>query len=301
MNQPEPPPRPQAISAADPHPRRRVRVLDTEMSYAEAGSGDPIVFLHGNPTSSYLWRNIIPHVASLGRCLAPDLPGMGASGPMPGGGYRFADHARYLDAWFEALDLQDKVILVLHDWGSALGFHWARRHPQRVQALAYMEAIVQPRQWEDFPDGRDAVFRALRSEQGERMILEQNFFIETVLPRSVLRRLGETEMEAYRAPFRTPASRLPTLVWPRQLPIAGEPADVVDAVEAYGRWLSRSELPKLCISAEPGAVMRGRALEFCRGWPNQREVSVRGIHYVQEDSPQEIGGALRGFVRQVRA
>jgi haloalkane dehalogenase len=290
-----------SIPAADPHPRRRVPVLDTELSYVEVGSGDPIVFLHGNPTSSYLWRNIIPHVATLGRCLAPDLAGMGASGPMPGGGYRFADHVRYLDAWFEALDLRRKVILVLHDWGSALGFHWARRHPERVQALAYMEAIVQPRAWEDFPDGRDAMFRALRSERGEAMVLEQNFFIETVLPKSVLRPLGEAEMAAYRAPFPTPASRLPTLVWPRQLPIAGEPAEVVAVVEDYGAWLARSELPKLCITAEPGAILRGRALEFCRTWPNQREVSVRGIHYVQEDSPQEIGAALRGFVRQARA
>lgn len=300
MNKPEPP-EAQDISAADPHPRRRVRVLDTEMSYVDVGSGDPIVLLHGNPTSSYLWRNIIPHLAGLGRCLAPDLAGMGASGPMPGGGYRFADHARYLDAWFEALELKHNVLLVLHDWGSALGFHWARRHPERVQAIAYMEAIVQPRLWQDFPEGRDAIFRALRSERGEQLALEQNFFIETVLPKSVLRALGKEEMEAYRAPFRTPASRLPTLVWPRELPIDGAPADVAAVVEDYGRWLAASELPKLCISAEPGAILRGRALEFCRTWPNQREVGVRGIHYVQEDSPREIGHALRGFVRQVRA
>ena len=284
-----------AISSDDPHPRRRVRVLDAEMSYVETGSGLPVVFLHGNPTSSYLWRNVVPHLTASSRCLAPDLIGMGRSSRAPAGNYRFADQARYLDAWFEALDLR-RVALVVHDWGSALGFHWARRHPDRVRAIAYMEAIVQPLRWQGFAAGRDGVFRALRSERGEAMVLDGNLFVETILPKSVLRALTEEEMNAYRAPFGDRASRLPTLVWPRELPIEGEPADVVEAVEDYGRFLSASPLPKLLIAAQPGALLTGRALEFCRTWPNQREVTVRGIHYIQEDSPHEIGEALAEFL-----
>ncbi len=287
-------------SSADAHPRQRVRVLDADMSYVDVGEGDPIVFLHGNPTSSYLWRNIIPFVARFGRCLAPDLVGMGQSGKSPSKAYRFADHARYVDAWFDSLGLADNIILVLHDWGSALGFHWACRHPDRVQAIAYMEAIVQPRRWEDFPSGRDAIFRALRSEKGEQLVLDENLFVETVLPRSILRKLTEEEMNAYRAPFKRREDRLPTLVWPRELPIDGQPADVVAIVETYGAWLSKSTLPKLVIAAEPGALLVGRAREFCRTWPNQREVTVKGIHYIQEDSPAEIGTALHDFARSVR-
>jgi haloalkane dehalogenase len=287
-------------SPADRHPRRRIQVLDTEMSFVDVGAGDPIVFLHGNPTSSYLWRNVIPFVAGHGRCLAPDLIGMGQSGPSPGGAYRFADHARYLDAWFAALGLARNVVLVLHDWGSALGFHRARRFPEQVQAIAYMEAIVQPRRWEDFPHGRDAMFRALRSDQGERLVLDENFFVETVLPKSILRKLDAAAMEAYRAPFAERARRLPTLVFPRELPIAGEPPDVVAAVEAYGQFMAQSAVPKLFVAAEPGALLVGRARDFCRTWPNQREVTVAGIHYLQEDSPAEIGAALCDFVREVR-
>ncbi len=288
------------MTMSDTLPRQRVRVLDTEISYVDVGAGDPIVFLHGNPTSSYLWRNIIPHVSDLGRCLAPDLIGMGRSGPSPAGAYRFVDHARYLDAWFEALGLTRNVTLVLHDWGSALGFHRAARFPDQVQAIAYMEAIVQPRRWDDFPNGRDAMFRALRSDQGERMVMDENFFIETVLPKSILRTLSAEEMDAYRAPFRARAARLPTLVFPRELPIEGEPADVVEIVTRYGAWLSKSAVPKLFIRAEPGALIADRALAFCRTFPNQREVTVPGIHYVQEDAPDEIGTALRAFVQELR-
>ncbi|MFF0576402.1 haloalkane dehalogenase [Streptosporangium saharense] len=278
------------------HPGTRVEVPGTYMSHVDTGDGEPVVFLHGNPTSSYLWRNVIPHLADVSRCLAPDLVGMGASGPAPDGAYRFADHARHLDAWFDAVLPEGQVTLVLHDWGSALGFHWAHRHPERVRAIAYMEAIVQPRLWADFPEGRDTLFRAMRGPEGERLILDENFFVETVLPKSVLRTLDEAEMEAYRAPFRTRESRLPTLVFPRELPIDGTPADVAETVEAYGRWLAGSQVPKLLISAEPGAILVGRALEFARTWPNQREVTVRGVHYVQEDSPHEIGEAVRKFV-----
>ncbi len=286
-----------AISPIDPHPRHRVAVAGTEISYAEVGRGDPIVFLHGNPTSSYLWRNIIPHVSDLGRCLAPDLMGMGQSGPSPNGSYRFADHAACLDAWFEALGVTDRVTLVLHDWGSALGFHRAARFPGQVRAIAYMEAIVKPRRWSDFPDGRDQLFRALRSDKGEAMVLDDNFFIETVLPKSILRTLSEEEMAAYRKPFLQREARRPTLEWPRQLPIEGEPADVVALVEHYGAWAASSPIPKLFINAEPGAVITGPAREFCRTWPNQVEVTVKGIHFIQEDSPDEIGAALRTFVR----
>lgn len=287
------------ISAQDPHPRRRVRVAGTEISYAEVGEGDPIVFLHGNPTSSYLWRNIIPHVSDLGRCLAPDLVGMGRSGPSPTGTYRFADHAACLDTWFEALGLTDNVTLVLHDWGSALGFNRAARFPEQVRAFAYMEAIVQPRRWSDFPDGRDQIFRALRSDKGEQMVLDDNFFVETVLPKSVLRSLSEEEMAAYRQPFLLRETRRPTLEWPRQLPIDGEPGDVVAVVEQYSSWLATSPVPKLFINAEPGALITGRARQYCRTWLNQREVTVKGSHYVQEDSPTEIGEALRAFLLEV--
>jgi haloalkane dehalogenase len=285
----------------DLNPRKRVRVLDTEMSYVDTGLGDPIVLLHGNPTSSFLWRNIIPYAEECGRCLAPDLVGMGQSGKSPTRAYRFIDHARYLDAWFDALHLSRSIVLVLHDWGSALGFYWALRHRSQVQAIVYMEAIVQPRRWDDFPNGRDAMFRALRSEQGEHMVLDENFFIEVVLPKSIIRKLSDEEMAAYRAPFRDREARLPTLVWPRELPIEGAPADVVKIVERYGEWLAGNEqLPKLFINADPGAQIVGRIRDFCRGWPNQREVTVPGIHFIQEDSPDQIGAAIREFVRGLR-
>jgi len=273
------------------------------MAYVDVGdvdSGDPIVFLHGNPTSSYLWRNVIPHVADLGRCLAPDLVGMGDSGKSPAQRYRFFDQQRYLDEWFEALGLRQNVTLVLHDWGSALGFSWAHRHQDRVRGIAYMEAIVQPRLWTDFPNGRDQAFRALRSERGESMILDENFFVEQVLPRSVLRKLSEDEMAAYRKPFERREDRLPTLHLARDLPIEGTPADVAAAIDSYAAWLARSELPKLLVSAEPGALLTGRSLEFCRSWSNQTEARVKGIHYVQEDSPHEIGAALRSFIESIR-
>lgn len=288
------------INAADTHPRQRIRVLDSEMSYVDTGQGDPIVFLHGNPTSSYLWRNIIPYVSGHGRCLAPDLIGMGQSGKSPRNAYRFVDHARYLDAWFEALNLSRNVTLVLHDWGSALGFYRTFRHPEQIKAIAYMEAILLPRRWTDWPNGRDAMFRAMRSADGERLVLDENFFIETVLPKSILRQLSEQEMNAYRAPFRERDARLPMLIWPRELPVEGEPADVVALVTQYGAWLSKSELPKLFIAAEPGSILVGRSLDFCRRFPNQREVKVRGIHFVQEDAPDEIGAALADFMAGVK-
>lgn len=288
-------------TASDPHPRKRLAVLDTEMSYVDVGEGDPIVFLHGNPTSSYLWRNIIPHLSGIGRCLAPDLIGMGQSGKSPTYSYRFVDHARYLDAWFDAMNLS-KVTLVIHDWGSALGFHRARRHPEQIAAIAYMEAVVRPFSWEDFGEG-GGIFRALRSSEGEHLVLDQNFFVETVLPGAILRTLSEQEMAAYRAPFIEREARLPTLIWPRQASIDGQPEDVTSIVRAYSQWLSQSQVPKLLVAGEPGAVIAAGSenLRFCRSWKNQREVTVKGRHFLQEDSPAEIGAALRQFVIETRS
>jgi haloalkane dehalogenase len=283
--------------AADPHPRKRVAVLDTEIATVETGvaGGRPIVFLHGNPTSSYLWRNVIPHLAGLGRCLAPDLVGMGDSGASSSG-YRFADHARYLDAWFDALAVDDAV-LVGHDWGSALAFNWARRNPARVAALAYMEALVRPMRWDEWPETIRPTFEALRSPAGEEMVLERNLFVERLLPGAVLRGLGEAEMAVYRKPYLEPGeTRRPTLTWPRQIPLGGEPADVVEAVQAYADWLSASALPKLFVNADPGIILTGPQREFCRGWANQTEVTVKGLHFVQEDSPDEIGEAVAALV-----
>jgi len=285
------------ISSADWYERRRLAVLDSHMTYVQVGVGDPIVFLHGNPTSSYLWRNVIPHLAGRGRCLAPDLIGMGRSGKAPSGGYRLADHVRYLDAWFEAVDLR-RVTLVVHDWGSALGFHWARRHPERVKALVYMEAIVRPVAWAEWPEAARKIFQALRTPAGEEMILAKNVFVERILPASVLRGLAPEEMERYREPFREPGeSRRPTLTWPREIPIDGEPADVSALVNDYAAWLARSPLPKLFVNANPGSILVGAQREFCRGWPNQQEVTVRGSHFLQEDSPVEIGQAIARFLR----
>jgi haloalkane dehalogenase len=290
----------ETIATADFAERKRLPVLGSEIAYVDRGAGAPAVFLHGNPTSSYLWRNVIPHVEPLARCLAPDLIGMGKSGPNPAGSYRFADHARFLDAWFDALDLRD-VVLVVHDWGSALGFDWARRHPDRVAGVAYMEAVVRPVTWAEWPENARKVFQAMRSPAGEEMVLQKNVFVERILPASVMRGLTEAEMAVYRAPFAQPGERRrPTLTWPRQIPIEGEPADVVALVEAYGRWLAASPLPKLFVNAEPGSILVGAQREFCRAWPNQREVTVKGTHFIQEDSPHEIGRAVAGFVRDVR-
>jgi haloalkane dehalogenase len=287
------------ISGADLYERRRLPVLDSHMAYVEVGVGAPIVFLHGNPTSSYLWRNIIPHLEASGRCLAPDLIGMGRSGKAAGGAYRFVDHARYLDAWFEAVGVTNAT-LVVHDWGSALGFHWARRHPDRVRALVYMEAIVRPVTWDEWPESARKIFQAMRSEAGEEMVLQKNVFVERILPASVLRRLGEAEMAVYRRRYREPGeSRRPTLTWPRQIPIDGEPADVVAVAEAYARWLATSDVPKLFVNAEPGVILTGPQREFCRRWPNQREITVRGSHFLQEDSPREIGEAVVQFVSRL--
>ncbi|HLB16999.1 MAG TPA: haloalkane dehalogenase [Burkholderiales bacterium] len=291
------------ISAAFPYRRERVRVLDAEMAYVDVGSGDPVVFLHGNPTSSYLWRNIIPYAAGLGRCLAPDLVGMGRSSPSPSRAYRFGDHIAYLDAWFEALDLRRDLILVVHDWGAALGFYRACRFPDEVSGIAYLEAMVRPRSWSDLPPERQPIFRALRGSEGERMVLEENFFVERMLFEfGVLRALSEEEKAVYRAPYLEPGeSRRPTLQWPREIPFDGEPADNHALVKRYSDWLATSaHLPKLLINAELGHGLTGAAREFCRGWPNQTEITVKAKHYAQEDCPHEIGAGLADFIARVR-
>ena len=289
-----------SISAVDPYERHRIPVLDSEMSYVDTGQGNPIVFLHGNPTSSYLWRNVIPHLEKHGRCLAPDLIGMGQSGKSPSGSYRFVDHAHYLDAWFEALNLDKNVTLVTHDWGSALGFYWAYGNPERVKAIAYMEAIVQPLSWDMFPEISRPFFESLRSPEGENLILENNLFIEVVLPRSILRRLTDDEMEIYRRPYSEKGeSRRPMLTWPREIPFDGKPIDVHDIVSSYAEWLQKTDIPKLFINADPGAILTGRQREFCRTWENQQEIIVKGNHFIQEDSPAEIGLAINTFLQQL--
>ena len=294
------------ISAAFPYQKQRRRVLGSEMAYVEAGEGDPIVLLHGNPTSSYLWRNVLPHLQPLGRCIAPDLIGMGDSDKLPDSGpgsYRFVEHRRYLDALLEALDVHERVTLVLHDWGSALGFDWANRHREAVKGIAYMEAIVGPQYWDHWDKfGMRAVLQRLRSEAGEEMVLRDNFFIEKILPGAILRTLSAGEMTEYRRPFLEPGEgRRPTLTWPRQIPIEGDPADVTAIVKAYADWLKTSHVPKLFLKAESGGILAdGKVLEQARSFPAQTEVTVKGVHFVQEDSPDEIGSAVAGWMGEVR-
>ncbi len=281
-------------------PKKHLTIMGKSMAYCEMGEGDPILFLHGNPTSSYLWRNIMPFAADLGRCLAPDLIGMGDSDKLDNPGpesYRFVEHRAYLDAWIEAVGVTDNVTLVIHDWGSALGFDWARRNADRVKAIAYMEGIVRPVLWEEWNQQSRPVFEGCRSEAGEAMVLRKNVFVEKVLPGSVLRGLTEAEMTVYRRPFLTPGEdRRPTLSWPRQIPLAGEPREVVNIVQEYADWMATNDLPKLFVNAEPGAILVGAQREFCRGWKNQTEVTVRGSHFIQEDSPTEIGEALHAWL-----
>jgi len=291
------------ISAAE-HPKQKIRVLGQTMAYVEIGEGAPIVFQHGNPTSSYLWRNVMPRVAPLGRCIALDLIGMGDSDKLAPSGpdrYTFVEHRRFFDAALDALGVRDDVTLVLHDWGSALGFDWANRHRDRVRGIAYMEAIVRPLAWSEWPAAARRVFEGFRSPAGDEMILEKNTFVERVLPGSVLRKLTDAEMAVYRRPFLEPGeSRRPTLTWPRQIPLDGAPADVVRIAQDYADWLAVSAVPKLFVDADPGAILIGAQREFCRRFPNQTEVTVRGNHFLQEDSPDEIGRAIAQWLRSLK-
>lgn len=288
------------ISTEDPSYRKYISILDTDMAYVDVGNGDPIVFLHGVPTPSYLWRNIIPQLLPLGRCLAPDYVGMGYSAAAPNGSYRLRDHQRYLDAWFDAVGVKDNVTLVVHDWGSALGFSWAQRHAERIKAVVYMECIVRPfLSWDEWPENTKAFFQAQRSPAGEEVILQKNLFIEYLLP---LRGVPEEAMNVYRSYWRIPGpSRMPILAWSRDLPIEGEPKDVVEVVDSYARWMSTNSIPKLFINADPAGFLIGAQREFCRAWPNQQEVTVKGAHFLQEDSPNEVGEATARFVAKVYA
>ncbi len=291
-----------------PEPFARKQFIEIDgrrMAYIDQGAGDAIVFQHGNPTSSYLWRNVMPHCAGLGRLIACDLIGMGDSEKLSPSGperYSYVEHRRFLHALWDKLDLGDRVVLVIHDWGSALGFDWARQHPDRVQGIAYMEAIVKPLDWEIAPGQSRQVFEAIRSPAGEHLMLEKNLFVERMLPGSVLRGLSNEEMAVYRRPFLNPGEdRRPTLSWPRQIPIEGEPAEVASIVAEYAAWLRTTRTPKLFINAEPGQLLTGSSREFCRTFPNQTEVTVKGLHFIQEDSPAEIGAAVSNFVRGLRS
>lgn len=275
------------------------RINGLDMAYVDTGRGEPIVFLHGNPTSSYLWRNVIPHVSDAYRCIAPDLIGMGDSAKLRDSGpdsYRFVEHREYLDGLLDALDLGEDVTLVIHDWGSGLGFDWANRHRGSVAGIAYMEAIVQPASWESWPEAARGIFEALRSPAGEEIVLEKNVFVERILPAAVLGGLDDEAMAEYKRPFAEPGeSRRPTLTWPREIPIDGSPADVHQIVSAYAEWMAENEIPKLFINADPGSILRGGPRRFCRTWHNQVEVTVSGDHFIQEDSPHEIGEAIRSW------
>lgn len=293
------------ISAAMPFQKRFEEVDGKRLAYVETGEGDPIVLLHGNPTSSYLWRNVIPELAGLGRVIAPDLVGQGDSEKLPASDgpdrYSFAVVYDYLSGLLEAIGATSKVTLVIHDWGSALGFHWAMNHPDAVRGIAYMEGIVAPiASWDQWPEGGVGIFKGFRSEKGEDLVLNRNTFVEAVLPNSVIRGLSDEEMAHYRAPFESADDRQPTLNWPRQIPIEGEPAHMVELVESYGAWLAGNEsLPKLFINADPGSILIGPQREFCRSWPNQVEVTVKGTHFIQEDSPAEIGQAVAAWLKTI--
>ena len=292
------------ISANMPYKKSFKTINGKSIAFVDVGEGDPIVLLHGNPTSSYLWRNVIPHLEGMGRVIAPDLIGQGDSDKLPASDgpdrYSFQVAYGYLAGLLEELDANQNVTLVIHDWGSALGFYWAQQHGAAVKGIAYMEGIVCPVGWEDWPESARGIFKGFRSDKGEDLILQRNMFVEAVLPSSVIRKLGVEEMEHYRRAFSTPDDRQPTLNWPRQIPIDGEPEHMVKLVDSYGQWmLENTSLPKLFINATPGSILTGKAREFCRTWPNQSEVTVAGTHFIQEDSPDEIGSAVAEWLNRL--
>ena len=292
------------ISANMPYTKSFKTINGKSIAFVDVGEGDPIVLLHGNPTSSYLWRNVIPHLQGMGRVIAPDLIGQGDSDKLPASDgsdrYSFQVAYDYLAGLLDELGANQNVTLVIHDWGSALGFYWAQQHSAAVKGIAYMEGIVCPVGWEDWPESARGIFKGFRSDKGEDLILQRNMFVEAVLPSSVIRKLGAEEMEHYRRAFSTPDDRQPTLNWPRQIPIDGEPEHMVKLVDSYGQWmLENTSLPKLFINATPGSILTGKAREFCRTWPNQREVTVAGTHFIQEDSPDEIGSAVAEWLNSL--
>ena len=277
------------ISAEERYTKKEANVMGYTMRYVDEGSG--------------LWRNIIPHLSGLGRCVAPDLIGMGDSDKLKNSGpesYTFVEHRQYLDALLEEIGVTENVVFVIHDWGSALGFDWAYRHPDKVKGIAYMEAVLFHYEWSDWPEDARKIFQGFRSPAGEKLILEKNYFVELVLPNSVIREMSPAELDVYRRPFLSAGEeRRPTLTWPRQIPIEGEPQEVVKIVTTYADWLSTSDLPKLFINADPGSILVGRARDFCRTWNNQEEVTVKGLHFIQEDSPDEIGQSIESFIRRI--
>jgi haloalkane dehalogenase len=282
----------------------KIQVLGKTIAYREMGAGDPIVLLHGNPTSSYLWRDVMPALAPLGRVIAPDLIGHGDSDKLPASDgddrYSFATSYRYIDGLLQALGITEKVTLVIHDWGSALGFHWAQKHPDAVRGIAYMEAVVMPLPtWDDWPEKARGIFQGFRSPKGEDLILNRNLFIEAVLPSSIMRPLTDEEMATYRAPFADAPDRQVMLNWPHEIPIAGEPPHMVALVQSYADWLAQSTIPKLFINADPGSILVGAQRDFCRTWPNQTEVTVKGLHFVQEDSGADIGRAVALWLQDI--
>ena len=284
--------------------KKKIIINNMTMSYIDQGEGDAIVFQHGNPTSSYLWRNVMPYLEGQGRLIACDLIGMGDSEKLPNSGpdsYSYFEHRDFLFALLEELNIGKNVVFVIHDWGSALGFDWSFQNQERVQGIAYMEGMVKPVTWDEWPENATKVFQGFRSEAGESMVLDKNIFVEKVLPSSIIRELTNEEMNEYRRPFLNAGEdRRPTLSWPRQIPIQGEPKEVVKVVENYSNWLSSSDLPKLFINADPGSILTGKQREFCRSWPNQEEITVKGTHFIQEDSPDEIGKAVSNFVSKLR-
>ena len=291
----------QEILADFSYPSHYISVHGSKIHYVDVGAGDPILFLHGNPTSSYLWRNIIPYLTSLGQCIAPDLIGMGKS-DKPDIEYRFFDHVKYIEGFVEQMELKN-VTLVIHDWGSGLGFHYARGHENNVKGIAFMEAILMPiPSWDLFPAKVRGMFKAFRTaDVGWNMIINENAFIEQVLPGAIVRKLTETEMNYYREPFKNPSTRKPVWRWPNELPIEGSPADVVTAVTAYNEWLQQSELPKLLFYATPGAILSESIVKWCKkNLKNLTTVDIgTGLHLLQEDNPHLIGQELANWYKSL--
>ena len=283
--------------------KKKISIDGKEIAYHQQGSGEPIVFLHGNPTSSYLWRNITLYLHDQASCISMDLIGMGDSDKLDNpdtNSYRFEEHFYYVEKAIKALTNNEKITLVVHDWGSALGFHWSYKHPELIKGIAYMEAIVKEMTWDDWDKNARSIFQGFRSDAGEDLVLEKNYFVEKVLPGSIIRMLDADEMNEYRRPFLSSGEdRRPTLSWPREIPIEGEPGNVCQIVNEYAEWMKTNNIPKLFINAEPGAITTGKIRDFCRSWKNQTEVTVKGIHFIQEDSPDEIGKALSKWYKEL--
>ena len=287
------------ISSIDNYERKKIDINRSFMSYIDSGNGDVIIFIHGNPTSSFLWRNIIPSMDKTSRCIAPDLIGMGNSGKPDNCGYTFLEHYNYLSEFIEKMVPDGKITLVIHDWGSALGFYWAYNNPERIKGIVYMEALVRPITWEEWPENARNIFNLLRSDAGEELIFEKNIFVERILPNSAINGVSDAAMEIYRSPYSIAETRLPTLVWPREIQISGEPLHMVEIISNYAEFMMKSKFPKLFINADPGSILTGPQREFCRQWPNQKEVTVKGLHFILEDSPIEIGDEISKWLSEI--